>query len=112
MAPMIPPTPRPYPVDTTWRRRPNAVDAMLRLAKAQNPDLWARTDSVARIIDPAAFVDDYVFSDDEARALTESRIEYQRAVAMHKAQEILKFLGVNTDPDWFNLLTKLAKEKL
>ncbi len=83
------------------------IEKTLIAARKVQPELWKRTEQVARIIDPAAFVDGWVVRPEDSRKAHEARIGYMRAVAMHKAQEILKVLGVNTDADWYAILTEL-----
>jgi hypothetical protein len=85
------------------------VDKMLKIAREQRPDLWARTDAVARIIDPAAFADDWVIDPPEAARLHALKLALLRATARSKAQEVLKYLGVNTEHDWYDILTRMAE---
>lgn len=86
------------------------IDRMLRAAREAQPDLWARTESVARIIDPAAFVDGWVITPESASRLHESKLRFMRANAMTRAQAVLEYLGVNVQADWYAILTKLAEE--
>jgi hypothetical protein len=86
------------------------VDRMLRIAREQRPDLWARTEAVARIIDPAAFQDDWIVDPPESARLFAAKLAYLRSNAMGRAQEVLQYLGVNTDHDWHDILARLAKE--
>lgn len=85
------------------------VERMLEIAKAQRPDLWARTEAVARIIDPSAFADDWIIEPPSAARLLTLKLEFLRANAMRRAQEVLQYLGVNTEQDWYDILTKLAQ---
>ncbi len=87
----------------------SAIDDTLRIAKEVQPDLWARTEQVARIIAPEAFDQDWVIHPPEAATLHAARLACMRATAMSKAQDVLKVLGVNTETDWFEILTRLAK---
>lgn len=87
------------------------IDAFLRIARELRPDLHARTKAVARIIDPGAFADGWAVEPPEAARLHAMRLEVLRGNAMRKAQDVLQYLGVNTDADWFTILTRLAEEK-
>jgi hypothetical protein len=90
----------------------SSIDRMLRAARESQPDLWKRTESVARIISPEAFADDgwTVVEPESARRLHERRMRLVKAAAMSKAQAVLTFLGVNTDADWFDILQRMAKD--
>ena len=90
--------------------RESTAEQILRHAQECQPELWERTEAVARIIDPGAFEGGWVVSDESARKLLQAKLDYQKAVAMLKAQEVLKYLGVNTDTDWLEILTALAEE--
>lgn len=97
----------------TWakaKRTESAVDRALRVAREVHPDLWKRTEAVARIIDPAAFVDDWIISPPESARLHAAKLAYMRSHAMRQAQTVLEFLGVNTSTDWHEILTRMAKE--
>jgi hypothetical protein len=86
------------------------IDEALRIARELRPDLWERTEAVARIIDPAAFAGGWTIVEPASAArLHEARVAYQRSNAMLRAQEILAYLGVNTETDWFTILTRLAE---
>lgn len=89
----------------------STIDDMIRAAKAVQPDLWKRTEGVARILAPEAFEDNswVIVEPVSAKQLHEARLKLQRANAMRKAQDILAFLGVNTEPDWYAILTKLSE---
>jgi hypothetical protein len=84
------------------------VDDILRIARDTNPDLWKRTDAIARIIDPAAFADDWIISDPGIAESHKFKLVLMQSVAIGKAQEVLVYLGVNTSTDWFEILTILA----
>ena len=88
----------------------SSVDAALRLARELRPDLWQRTEQVARIIDPAAFAEGWVLDDRETRELYDARQRYMRSSAMVKAQDVLCYLGVNVDTDWYEILNRIAGE--
>ena len=88
----------------------DSIEEVLRIAKELRPNLYKRMEEVARIIDPSAFGGDWVVSDPAHQKLVDTRQQYMRAVAMSKAQDILRYLGVNTDTDWYEILTQLAKE--
>ena len=85
-----------------------SVEKMLRIAREVQPDLWKRTEAVARIIDPGAFADDWIIHPPEAATLHALRLGLMKANAMSRAQEVLRYLGVNTDYDWYEILTRLA----
>ena len=85
------------------------MDEMLALARESNPDLWARVEGVAKIIDPGAFLTDHVIWPEENARTFEIRQQYMRACAMKTAHEILKYLGINTDTDWLYILERLGE---
>lgn len=85
-------------------------EAIERVARELRPDLWERTDAVARIIAPEAFADDWVIHPPEAEKLHGLKLAVMRSNAMRKAQDVLAYLGVNTDTDWHEILTRLAEE--
>ena len=87
-----------------------AIDDALRIARDVQPDLWQRTEQVARIIAPEAFDNGWVVEPPEAAKLHAARLACMRSTAMSKAQDVLKVLGVNTDTDWCEILTRMAKE--
>ncbi len=87
------------------------VSDVLRVARELRPDLWERSEAVAKIIDPGAFATDWIIEPAEAAEMHRLRLELLKANAMCKAQEILRYLGVNTDADWYEILTRLAKER-
>lgn len=86
------------------------IEKTLRAAKKVQPDLWRRTQGIAKIIDPGAFAEGWVIHPEDVARVFKSRRKVEQANAMHKAQEVLKFLGVNTDTEWFEILKELAKE--
>ena len=90
--------------------KPTAIDDALRIARDVQPDLWKRTEGVARLIDPAAFATDWVIHPPELAELHALRLKVMQGTAMTKAHDILRYLGVNTDTDWFLILTRLAEE--
>src|SRR3990167_8479150 len=88
----------------------SSVDEMLRIAKRTQPDLWRRTEGVARIIAPEAFEDGWTFAEPASAAkLHRLRLKVQQDVAMSKAHDVLTYLGVNTETDWYEILTQLAE---
>ena len=89
----------------------NAVDRALQAARELRPDLWERTDQIARIIEPSAFMDDWLVHPEDQKHILEKRLAVQQAAAMRKAQEILQYLGVNTETDWYAILQHLADKK-
>lgn|SRR3990167_429528 len=84
------------------------INAVLRHARASEPDLWARTEAVARIIAPEAFQEDWVVEPPSAARLHLLRLQVLQGNAMAKAQAVLTYLGVNTDADWYDILHRLA----
>lgn len=88
------------------------IDDVLRAARELRPDLWARTEAVAKIIAPEAFMDDWVVEPESGARLLAAKLAYLRAVAMRKAQDILEYLGVNTEADWMEILSRIAEQKI
>lgn len=88
----------------------STIDDMLRIAKEVQPDLWVRTEAVAKIIDPSAFMDDWIVEPPSAAKLHEARLAVLRGNAMRKAADVLTYLGVNTETDWHEILKRLAEE--
>lgn len=85
------------------------IDDALRTAKELHPDLYQRTEDVARIIDPGSFGTPWTCSDPDAQRLMDARRKLLQANAMATAQRILEYLGVNTNVDWLEILTRMAK---
>lgn len=85
------------------------VDTVMRHAREVQPDLWDRTEQIARIIDPAAFEEAWIVPS-EHEDLFRSRKNYERAIATSKAQAVLRFMGVNTDADWMEIMTRMASK--
>jgi hypothetical protein len=77
-------------------------------ARTLRPDLWKRVDAVARIIDPAAFMDDWIVEPESAAKLHKARLGVQRANATARAHRILEYLGVNTSTDWHQIMAWLC----
>lgn len=88
-----------------------SIEEMLRTAREVQPDLWARTEQVARIIAPEAFVDDWIIHPPEAEKTHRLKLELMRATAMRKPQDVLSVLGVNTETDWCAILGRMAGER-
>lgn len=88
----------------------SAVDQALRLAREVQPDLWERTEAIARIIDPSAFMDGWIVEPKSAAKLLTLKLKVKQSAAMSKAQEVLTYLGVNTEADWFEILRRMASE--
>ena len=83
----------------------------MEIYRETHPDLYARTEAIARIIDPAAFISGRtVLIPPESHGLWHARRKYQQAAAMRKAHEILEHLGVSTEVDWETILTRLAED--
>ena len=74
---------------------PSVAEKVMKVA-----DMWVRTEDVARIIDPTAFAGDPTIHP----ALKPKVLQ-----AMRKAQEVLAYLGVNTEADWYEIVTRLAE---
>lgn len=86
------------------------VDTEIQLAREKRPDLWKRTEQVARIIDPGAFEDgETLVTPASARKLYRTRLAYQQAIALQRAHEVLTFLGVNTATEWMDILMQLPE---
>jgi len=107
---MIPRPPDMIADPSLLRERPRetSVEQMLRAARDQRPDLWRRTEAVARIIDPSAFAEDWIIEPPAAARLHNLKLELLRANARRRAQEVLQYLGVNTEHDWYDILTRMA----
>jgi len=88
---------------------PTLGDQIMRFAREVQPELWERTEAVARIIDPAAFADGWIIHPESAARLHALKLKVLQGNAMRKAQEVLAYLGVNTETDWYEILTRLAE---
>lgn len=88
-----------------------SIEKLMEAARASNPDLWERTESVAKIIAPEAFMEDWVIHPPESATLFALKLKVLQGNAMRKAQDILAYLGVNTEADWYDILTRLAEER-
>jgi hypothetical protein len=96
--------------ESTMRtKKESSIDRMLRAARKSNPELWERTEQVARIVSPEAFEEWTLIEPDSARRLHVLRMRLVKATAMRKAQDVLAFLGVNTEADWFDILSKMTE---
>lgn len=87
------------------------IDDVLRVARELRPDLYERTERVARIIAPEAFAEGWVIHPPDMAKLHALKLKLMQAVAMSKAQAVLEYLGVNTDTDWYAILTRMADER-
>lgn len=87
------------------------IDLALKFDKEARPNYYARCEAIARIIDPAAFLDDWVIEPPEAAELHRLKLDIMRAHAFKTASEVLKYLGVMSAPDWLDILTKLAEHR-
>jgi len=87
--------------------REHGIEDLLARAKARYPDLWQRTEAIARIIDPGAFAEGAILTDEEGHDLFEARRRYMQAVAFNRAHEVLAYLGLNEPVDWLQLLSEL-----
>jgi hypothetical protein len=88
---------------------PTLGEQIMQFAREAQPDLWARTEAVARIIDPSAFADDWIIHPESAARLHSLKLKVLQDNAMRKAQDVLTYLGVNTETDWYEILTRLAE---
>ncbi len=88
-----------------------SITKLMKAAREAQPDLWERTDAIARIIDPAAFIDGWTIHPSDSATVLKSRLKYKQSVALCKAQEVLKYLGVNVDADWYEILKRLAEDE-
>ena len=61
-----------------------SIDEMIEKAKELHPDLYSRAESIAKIIDPAAFLDGWIVTNKETQELTKTRNKYNQSVAFHK----------------------------
>lgn len=95
------------------KKTSSVAEQVMRFAREVQPELWERTEQVARIIDPAAFAEGWVLisRDASAKRLHETRTKYMQSIALSKAQDVLKYLGVNADADWYAILSKMSEEK-
>ena len=87
----------------------SSIDKALQLARERHPDLWERTDMIARIIDPAAFTW-MTTNDSKAQRRLDTKQKYLRARARSKAHDVLHALGVNTDTDWLYILDRITED--
>ena len=87
-----------------------SIDAMIKAARESQPDLWNRTELVARIISPEAFVDAVCFPKPLQR-LHDSRQKHMTSIAMSTAQQVLRALGVNTEADWHDIIRRMASKE-
>ena len=104
-----------HTVSDTDRNTPTDIERALDAARETHPDLWDRTEAIARIIDPSAFLDGWRLSALRTPANIksfETRLAYMRTIAMSKAQEVLYFLGVNTTADWETIMTRILDKDL
>lgn len=85
------------------------VDDMLRTAREVQPDLWKRTEQVARIIAPEAFMDDWIIEPEECATTFRLKLQLMQATAMRKAHDVLTVLGVNTETEWHEILQRMAE---
>lgn len=85
------------------------IERVLRAAREQKPDVYERADAIARIIDPSAYLDDWVVHGASVKLLN-AKVKYRRAAALTKALDILAYLGMSTETDWEDVFQRLAKE--
>lgn len=84
------------------------IEEVLKIDKSLRPNYYRRTEDIARIIDPGAFADGVVTPPDAAR-LHLLRQRVLQGNAMRKAHDILEYLGVHSEANWFAILTQLAE---
>jgi hypothetical protein len=85
------------------------IDKALQIDHALRPNFYDRAEAIARIIDPAAFADDWIIEPEHSAKLHALKLNYLRGVAMRKAQDVLEYLGVNSEVDWMEILTRMAE---
>ena len=84
----------------------DCIDEVVRKARELDPELWAKVDAIARIIDPSAFSEWY---DGITPVEPDARVRYMRSVAENKAWRILQLLGIAPESyDWPRLFDALA----
>lgn len=83
----------------------NDITSMMKTARKMDPDLYAKVDAIAEMIDPGAFArwHNCTGPDAELVPLT-TRQEYMQARARNTAYRILQYLGHAPDTfDWLAL---------
>lgn len=85
------------------------IEKIVEIDRRLRPEVYEKCDAIARIINPAAFADNWTVQPEEHAALVSARLSYQRAVALSQAHEILKYLGLSSAVDWGEILTRLAE---
>ena len=86
------------------------IEKIMTQYKEKYPELWERTELIARIIHPDAW-SKWNCAGEYHQKLSDARLKYMRSAARVKAQEILCAMGINTDVDWVYLLTEQAKRE-
>ena len=86
------------------------ISKLVSIDKEMRQDTWELAETIARIIDPSAF-SEWVVNDPKSSEFIKTKIEYQKAIALHKAHEVLKVLNMSEDIDWYSLLEKWINEK-
>lgn len=88
-------------------------DELVRISRELDPETWAKVDRIARIVDPGAFTDAV---DAEGRRFDErtdilgTRLRYMQAVAVSRAWDILRALGiVPAETDWLPIFERLQR---
>ena len=84
------------------------IERVLKIDRELRPNLYARTEDIARIIDPGAFVMLLEGYSTVPSPLAITHQVYGQAVAYQKAAAVLEYLGVNTRADWWAIMTRLS----
>ena len=100
------------PEDSTAFGESSTFDEIIRAANIIHPELMERTEQVAKIVDPGSFAEGWVIPYGEGEELFNARRDYMQAIARCRAQDILMFLGVNTDVDWAAILERMARDRV
>ena len=90
------------------KRKLSPVEVTMKAAHEAHPDVWERVEAIARIINPHVFSDMWV--DENGNEPMKTRREYLQSVAIDKAHEILMYLGVNKEDEWYDILMALRKK--
>lgn len=90
-------------------REQSAVEKAVAVSRELDPDLWAKVDRVAEIIDPGAFALYYDSVDPDGKPVPMTlRQKYMQSAARTKAWVILRRLGeIPQDFDWTPVLERL-----
>lgn len=80
----------------------DCIDEVVTAARRLDPELWAKVDTLARIIAPGIWDAWYDNTAPDAQPVPpDARVRYLRSAAESKAWQILVFLGIAPQPyDW------------